>query len=145
MHPTAFFPKRTWWVLALALIGLGSGTPLSATTVLPPDFTALVKESDYVVRAVVKSITAVDKAPPGRRPLIYSRIELDVRQVIAGNPPSPVILEVLGGKLGGIQLRNELAGFQGVALHGESLFHAAAVARGNPDLVGLDGAGDAAR
>lgn len=95
---TSFRPVRPFLILlvAIGLSGIARGT-----TVAPPDFAELVKESDYVVRAVVKSVTPVEKAAaPGRRPMIFSEIELDVKQVITGRPPDHVVLEVLGGKLG---------------------------------------------
>jgi len=56
-----------------------------ATTVVPPEFVQLVNESDYIVRAVVKSVTLV---------------ELDVREVVAGTPPQPLVLQMLGGRVG---------------------------------------------
>jgi hypothetical protein len=83
--------------LLAMLVGLSS---LQATTVTPPEFSQLVNEADYVVRAVVKGVTVVEKANPGKRTLPYSMVELEVKQVIVGTPPSPVILEVLGGKVG---------------------------------------------
>lgn len=85
-------------IVFLALAGFPLVT--QATSVTPPEFIQLVQESDYVVLALVKSVTAENKAPPGRRPVIYSHVELDVKQVIAGEPPSPLVLKVLGGKLG---------------------------------------------
>lgn len=71
-----------------------------ATLVVPPSFAQLVRESDYVVHAVVQSITPFEKAASGGRSLIYSRVALTVKEVIIGQPPQPVVLEVLGGKLG---------------------------------------------
>lgn len=87
-----FFPLL-WSLLVLLPAARG-------TTVVPPEFTALVAESDYVVRAVVKSIGVEAKTKPGRRPVLFSLIELEVRQVIHGRPPSPLVLQVLGGKRG---------------------------------------------
>jgi hypothetical protein len=75
-------------------------THLQATTVAPPEFAQLVNEADYVVQAVVKSVTMIEKANPGKRTLPYSLVELEVKQVIVGTPPSPLVLEVLGGKIG---------------------------------------------
>lgn len=97
---SAICTRLTAILLGLALLPLAS----TATTVVPPSFTQLVKGSDYVVQAVVKSVTAINKAPAGRRPLVYSRVELEVEQVVAGNPPSPLILEVLGGTLDGVEM-----------------------------------------
>ena len=84
------------WVLMLAIAAL----PLRATTVTPPEFTQLVRESDYVVRAVVKSIRAELTAKPGKRAMVHSLVELEVKEIITGTPPTPLVLKVLGGKLG---------------------------------------------
>lgn len=73
--------------------------PVQATSVVPPDFPQLVNESDYVVRTVVKSVTAEWRGPK-ENGSIYTLVELEVREVIAGNPPHPLILEMLGGRVG---------------------------------------------
>ena len=69
------------------------------TTVVPPAFDALVNESDYIVRAVVKHVSA-EKRPGARGVKIVTRVELDVLEVVAGNPPENVTLELLGGTVG---------------------------------------------
>jgi hypothetical protein len=85
---------------------------LRATTVEPPSFETLVTQSDYVVRAVVKTATAEWK-DGGGKPYISTRLELDVREVIKGTPPSPLVLEVLGGKIGEIEFTvTGMPGFQ---------------------------------
>jgi hypothetical protein len=91
-----------------------------ATLVAPPDFAELVREADCVVRAVVKSITPEEKAAPGHAPMIYSKVELDVKQVIAGTPANPLILEVLGGKLGDREMY--IAGAPRFTVGEESIF-----------------------
>lgn len=70
-----------------------------ATTVIPPDFDQLVNESDYVVRSIVKSVTCEYRDGPNGR-VIMSKVELEVKEVIAGTPPSPLVLEMLGGRIG---------------------------------------------
>ena len=75
-----------------------------ATTVVPPEFGALVNTSDYVVRAVVKSIAAEERVAPSGAKMIYSRVELEVKQIVAGRPPSPLVLDVLGGTLNGREM-----------------------------------------
>ena len=75
-----------------------------ATTVVPPNITELVKESDYIVRAVVATITTKEKTNPGKRTLIFSFVELDIKEVIVGTPPDPCILEVMGGRTGGREM-----------------------------------------
>lgn len=77
---------------------------LRATTVIPPDFPKLVNESDYIVRAVVKSVTSEWRVNKGQR-TIFTFVELDVREVITGTPPQPLVLEMLGGKVGQEEMR----------------------------------------
>ena len=90
---------RGWrWLTACCLL-LAGGVTVSATSVVPPDFPQLVNESDYIVRAVVKSVTCEWRESQGHRH-IFTLVELDVREVIAGQPPRPLILEMLGGKVG---------------------------------------------
>lgn len=79
------------------LLGLLCPEVTQATTVDPPEFSGLVNQSDYIVRAVVKSVRAEKKT--GSRK-IYTRVELEVREVIAGRPPQSLVLVLLGGKLG---------------------------------------------
>ncbi len=86
------------WAFALALFCvLAADGP--ATTVLPPDFDQLVNESDYIIRAVVKSVTAEYRTNTGGKTII-TKVALDVREVVAGTPPAEVVLEILGGKIG---------------------------------------------
>lgn len=75
-----------------------------ATTVVPPEFTTLVNTSDYIVRAVVKSVIGEERTAPSGAKLIYSRVELEVKEIIAGKPPAPLVLDVLGGKFGGREM-----------------------------------------
>ncbi len=70
-----------------------------ATTVIAPDFQQLVDQSDYIVRAVVKSVTSEMKTD-GQGRHIFTKVELDVREVIAGSPPQPLVLQMLGGTVG---------------------------------------------
>jgi hypothetical protein len=71
---------------------------LRATSIVPPEFPDLVNQSDFIVRAVVKSVVS-DYARPGSRKII-TMVEMDVREVIAGTPTQPLVLRVLGGKVG---------------------------------------------
>lgn len=84
-------------VLALGLCLL----PLCgrATTVIAPDFDTLVKQADYVVRAVVNSKTAEWRSDAHGRHII-TKVKLDVLEIIKGLPPSPLVLEMLGGRIG---------------------------------------------
>ncbi len=93
-------PSRSWpRGLVLALAGLGAAVTAFATSVIPPDFDQLVNESDYVVRAVVKSV-ASEYRPEGSGNTIITKVTLDVKEVLSGNPPSPLVLQMLGGTVG---------------------------------------------
>lgn len=77
-----------------------------ATTVIAPSFDRLVEGSDYIVRATVKAISSDwrdNPAKPGSR-YIGTRVKLDVSEVIKGSPPSPLVLELVGGKVGDEEL-----------------------------------------
>ena len=80
---------------------------LEATTVVPPKFAELVSGADYVVRARVKAIRYEAKERPGKPPLIYTKVTLEVIETIAGQPPAEPELTVLGGRWGDHELRVE--------------------------------------
>jgi hypothetical protein len=75
-----------------------------ATSVIPPDFSDLVNGSDYIVRARVKTMTGEIRLRNGHE-RIYTNVELEVLEVIAGTPPSPLVLTMLGGKSGTKELK----------------------------------------
>jgi len=89
--------------LCVAALALMAVIPSArATTVIQPTFEQMVGSADYVVRVVVKSVESSwrdDTTRPGQR-YIGSNITLDVREVITGTPPSPLVLDVVGGKVG---------------------------------------------
>ncbi len=73
-----------------------------ATTVIAPDFENLVARSDYTVRAEVVSLHSSwrqNPEDPAQR-YIGTRVELRVLEVITGQPPTPLVLEVMGGQVG---------------------------------------------
>lgn len=86
----------------ICLLAFTSG--LRATTVIPPDFDQLVNESDYIIRAVVTSVTS-DYRTNVRGKVIMTKVALDVREVIAGTPPTPAVLEIMGGRIGDEEMR----------------------------------------
>lgn len=88
-----------WRCLLTCFVFLLGVAPAQATTVVPPEFPQLVNESDYIVRAMVKSVTSEWRGSP-EQGSIFTRVELEVREVIAGTPPQPLVLEMLGGKVG---------------------------------------------
>ncbi len=93
--------------LGFAVLGLLlAAARVQATTVIQPTFEQLVGSSDYIVRAVVKSIDSEwreNPDKPGQR-YIGSKVTLEVREVIKGTPPSPLVLDLVGGKVGDQEL-----------------------------------------
>ena len=89
---------RVLLCFGLLLVALGAST-LRATSVVPPEFEELVRESDYVVRG---RITEVDSAweERGQSRVIVTHVQVEVLEVIAGEPPTPLVLTMLGGKVG---------------------------------------------
>lgn len=87
---------------AVLLLALSALLPVAhATTVRAPDFDGMVSKSDYIVRAVVKSVTSEWRAnpeKPGQR-YIGTLVELEVKEVIKGTPPSPLVLDLVGGRM----------------------------------------------
>lgn len=71
----------------------------AATTVVPPEFEALVNESDYIVHARVRAVGA-EKRVSERGVKIVTKVELEVIEVVAGTPPAKIVLELLGGRVG---------------------------------------------
>jgi len=88
---------------AAVLLGLLALVPCAfATSVIAPAFDDLVGQSDYIVRAVVKSVTPEwrdNPDQPGHK-FIATLVELDVKEVIMGTPPSPLVLDLVGGRIG---------------------------------------------
>lgn len=103
MHPSISLVP---WRPLLALLVGATATSALATSVIPPDLRQLANESDYVIRAVV---TAVDseyrESDRGRK--IYTKVTVEVREVIAGHPPATVVLEMLGGRMGSQEMTIE--------------------------------------
>ncbi len=94
------------WLCAAALLALSLGvasSPAFATTVAAPTFDSLVAQSDYVVRATVKSVNAVWRVDGANRSII-TKVELTILESIKGSPPSPLVLEMLGGTIGDISM-----------------------------------------
>ena len=77
--------------------------PCAATTVEAPDVDSLLRQADYVVRAVVKSATPEWREHAGRR-FISTRVELEIKEVVKGAPPSPLVINLVGGRIGANEL-----------------------------------------
>lgn len=90
--------SRRYLPVGLAL-GLLLLPRLPATTVDAPDLDSLISQSDYVVRAVVRSATAEWREHAGQR-YIGTRVELEIREIVKGAPPSPLVLDLIGGRIG---------------------------------------------
>ena len=89
--------RRVWaWLTILALGGIA---PVRATTVVPPEFQTLVNDSDYIVHAVTKSVSAEKRTSPGGVTIV-THVELELIEVVAGTPPAKIVLELLGGRVG---------------------------------------------
>lgn len=89
------------WILALSLALFNAAF---ATTVVPPSFDEMAAESDYIVRARVTEVSSFEEDRPGRA-LIRTRVTLELIETIAGEPPSPLVLTLLGGRVGDRELR----------------------------------------
>jgi hypothetical protein len=85
------------WVLILALLVPGR---IGALTVAPPEFDQLVNQSEFIVRTVVKSVHSEWRVSHGQKH-IFTFVELEVRETIAGTPPQPLVLRLLGGRIDG--------------------------------------------
>lgn len=124
ISPAFSWPLRVGMVALLFILAVMA--PKSrATTVVPPEFPQLVSGSDCIVRAVVKNVTSVKKSR-GHGVKIFTEVELTVTEVIAGNPPANLTLELLGGKVGEQELMVE----------GMPQFHA-----GDEDILFVSGNG----
>ena len=87
----------------LGLVALLPGGYLFGTTVVPPEFTELVNGADYVVRARVVGITH-EVRTVGAKSMPFTQVALEVRAVISGEPPLPLVLTLLGGPIDGTEL-----------------------------------------
>ncbi len=92
-------PVRQFVLIGLALVSLVLPRRAYATTVVAPEFDALVNQADYVVRASVKSVAAEWRENQGRR-YIASKVALEIIEIIRGIPPQPLVLDVMGGRVG---------------------------------------------
>jgi len=95
--------RLLWTIVATALAACAT-LSLSATTIIQPSFDGLVQQADYIVQAKVKSVTAEWRVD-GPNKHIITKVELDVNEVIEGTPPHPLVLVMLGGKIGDQELR----------------------------------------
>lgn len=97
--PRPTVASRFLRMLQLSALALAFGLNARATTVVPPAFDALVQQADFVVRGTVKSVTSEWRDQNGHRNIV-TFVTIDVTETIAGTPPSPLVLQMLGGKIG---------------------------------------------
>jgi hypothetical protein len=93
--------KCRFILLAAAVILALQPLVAPATTVRAPSFDSLVNQADYVVRAVVKSVSSEFQTSGTNRHII-TKVALSVSEVVKGTPPQPLVLEMLGGKVGDV-------------------------------------------
>ncbi len=84
-------------LMLAALLAALAVPAATATSVVPPEFPALVRDSDYVVRARVAHVAQEVQVRDGRE-VPFTLVTLEVLEVIAGTPPAPLVLRQLGGR-----------------------------------------------
>lgn len=84
-------------ILALGAMLLAAAAAARATSVIPPEFSELSANADYVIRGKVKSLTNEIRLRDGRE-VPFTLVEVQVSEVIAGDAPAKVVLTMLGGK-----------------------------------------------
>ncbi len=90
----------------LTLAGLTAAA--RATTVIPPNFDELVRESELIVRARVTAVKSVWRQS-GARPVIATEVTFAIERTLRGTVGETLTLEFLGGVIGDKELR--LAGW----------------------------------
>ena len=71
-----------------------------ATSVVPPDFSALVSEADAIYRGRVSDVEARRVSSPGGASVIKTFVTFAIERVLKGAEQTSVTLEFLGGTLG---------------------------------------------
>ena len=90
--------KLARWLLAV-ILGLSSAQYVEATTVDPPDFATLVKDSDVIFRGKVTEIRS-EWTGEGSERHIASYVTFEVLRTLKGNPSTPFVLQMVGGTVG---------------------------------------------
>lgn len=83
------------WSIVFVMMGLA--WPVTATTILPADFTQMVTESQIIVHARVIDVTG-ELVGPART--IESRVTVEVLAPIKGQSGAEVVFRVPGGRVG---------------------------------------------
>ena len=99
--------SRSAAVYILCLLLTWGLAPMAwSTTVVPPAFEDLVRESDYVLRGRVTEKQSRFEGP-AHDLQIYTYVTLEVLEVLAGQPPETVELRLFGGVVEGERVRIE--------------------------------------
>jgi hypothetical protein len=86
-------------LLIVIALGMLMAAPARATTVVPPEFADLAGKSDYIVRGRVTALhSEIQIRGNSRR--IFTSVEVEVLETIAGTPPAKMVLQCLGGRVG---------------------------------------------
>ena len=85
---------RRWSIVFVMML---LAWPVTATTILPADFTQMVAESQIIVHARVIDVTG-ELVGPART--IESRVTVEVLAPIKGQPGAEVVFRVPGGRVG---------------------------------------------
>jgi hypothetical protein len=99
MNLFSIFFRRLKGSVGLVVVLVFSALALPGTTVIPPEFDSLVRQADYVIRGTVKSVSSEWRTRGADR-FIVTHVEIHLLETVAGTPPSPIVLEMLGGRVG---------------------------------------------
>jgi hypothetical protein len=83
----------------VVVLGMLLAVSAQATLVVPPEFNDLAGKSDYIVRGRVTAVHSELRIHGDSR-RIYTSVEVDVLEIIAGTPPAKLVLQCLGGRVG---------------------------------------------
>lgn len=95
---------RAFHCVVLVLAVLSGSVATLASTILPPDFDSLVAEADYIVHGRVKAVTCEWRTTESGRHIV-TKVELETLETIAGQPPTPLVLVMLGGKIDDLEFQ----------------------------------------
>ncbi len=89
--------------VALALLAAALSPParVEAMSVLPPTFEELVAEAGRIVRARVVAVEPFTTLAPDGTPIVKTRVHWLPLRTLKGAPAETLVLEFLGGRIGG--------------------------------------------
>lgn len=101
MLPTLNF--RSWRALACVFVALGGLAEASATSVLAPNFDALVNRADLIFSGRIVAQRAEWRGDNSQRSIV-TLVSVAVQEVYKGKAESVVALQFLGGRIGDVSL-----------------------------------------